>query len=1195
MKTFTKLAIFMIAYIFSISIASAQVAGDIAIIAGNADNDDQFAFVALADIPASTIITFTDNSWSTANGPFLTNEGYAQWSHTDIVTAGTVITVTGTGDWATPSVTLGSIAEFGSMGFSNSGDQIIAFKGAWADRPTTDGADAKFLYAFSWENFITTGTTNTNTSYLPSALASYSAAMTTSATETDNAYFANGNTAQTSVAVSGTKEELLTLFNDGLTKYYLNNTGPLTFPSYTVTVSSGGGLTPPTLTPDITNNDVDHSMDITFTDNATWRAAITAVKINGTEITVGVDYVISAGNLQLIPSGGNSLLTTAGTKLVNIEATGYSNASATQQINAGAVTSASTAVISSALVLNSTRTVTCTAKDQYNNLVSGYTFKFDLTVTDNNPTTDEAYLIDGISYTASSSDVSLSTTTNASGVATFTIQIPAIVDGSDGMNLQVQLFDGSTNIGTAFPYINLAPVITLTGNDPATIPFYPATNSNILYMVKVDVTNDASTLSQVSFTTAGTYSSTDITASGFTLRYSVDNILTSGDATLGTLSSTTGAGEVLTFTGLTQSFVIGSAYIFVTANIDAAATVGHTLSAQTFTNTDFVFSGSPTFSGSLFNSPNLHTISAIPTLTELVIPQFLGSKSAASANTCRTPIAYCVKIDNLIPLTSYDIKIGIGLTSEAATSWGAGNLWNGTAFSGQTMSNAFTTDASGTSGAIWFYVQPTGNGSRFGGGQVHNVRIGYTVNGSALPTNPNFVTTKTTTTLDIATTALTAETTDDGAFVKGMTPTSHAGKYVLIYNNEAGTGDPMYAFQVRTAIATNSSQADLPSAINEVYAQVAPSVEGDFAAVVPIGANNPDGVRRIELRNADNTLFGSYTSPTGNWGGGALTNDITRREVDTIDLSLAGEPTNNATGFTAGITTTTTIPLSWTDATGAILPENYIIKGSSVGFGDITAPVDGTPEANSSLVQNVAYGIENYTFTGLTPNTTYYFKIYPYNGTGSSINYKTGTGTPEVSATTMADSKTLNLTVLLEGLYAGAGVMNKAQDENGFVYADDIADVINVELRSATDGSLVFEAQERNIYTNGGIQEISVPSIYADDYFIVIKHRNHIETWSASAISFSGGAITYDFSNSQAMAYGNNLKDIGGLFVLYAGDVNQDWFCDSSDLDEVFNNSSVGAQGYLVSDLTGDSWVDSSDLDMVFNNSSIGIQAILPF
>ncbi|MFA5011874.1 MAG: kelch repeat-containing protein [Ignavibacteria bacterium] len=105
-----------------------------------------------------------------------------------------------------------------------------------------------------------------------------------------------------------------------------------------VLTGTSSGSTPPTLTADITSNNVDNNINITFTDDATWRVAVTAVKIGGTALTVTTDYVITSGNIQLKPSGGNSLLTTSGSKNVTVEATGYTDASVTQQIDPGAAT-----------------------------------------------------------------------------------------------------------------------------------------------------------------------------------------------------------------------------------------------------------------------------------------------------------------------------------------------------------------------------------------------------------------------------------------------------------------------------------------------------------------------------------------------------------------------------------------------------------------------------------------------------------------------------------------------------------------------------------------------------------------------------------------------------------------------------------------------------------------------------------------
>ncbi|MCF6170257.1 MAG: lamin tail domain-containing protein [Bacteroidales bacterium] len=114
--------------------------------------------------------------------------------------------------------------------------------------------------------------------------------------------------------------------------------------------------------------------------------------------------------------------------------------------------------------------------------------------------------------------------------------------------------------------------------------------------------------------------------------------------------------------------------------------------------------------------------------------------------------------------------------------------------------------------------------------------------------------------------------------------------------------------------------------------------------------------------------------------------------------TLATEPAADPTLFAATTNSASEITVSWTDAAGAA---SYLIKGSSVGYGDIVAPTDGSTEANSQLVQNVATGVQAHQFIGLAPNTTYYFQIYPYNGDNGSVNYKTNSP-QQTSATTDA-------------------------------------------------------------------------------------------------------------------------------------------------------------------------------------------------
>lgn len=111
-----------------------------------------------------------------------------------------------------------------------------------------------------------------------------------------------------------------------------------------------------------------------------------------------------------------------------------------------------------------------------------------------------------------------------------------------------------------------------------------------------------------------------------------------------------------------------------------------------------------------------------------------------------------------------------------------------------------------------------------------------------------------------------------------------------------------------------------------------------------------------------------------------------------VGQTLAPEPTNHAADFSAH-----TITLNWTDATGAVTPTGYLVRMSNVDFSNIANPTDGTALPNDFSNKNIAAGIQKAVFGSLTSGTTYYFKIFGYTGSGSSIDYKTDGNVMEVS------------------------------------------------------------------------------------------------------------------------------------------------------------------------------------------------------
>jgi len=157
------------------------------------------------------------------------------------------------------------------------------------------------------------------------------------------------------------------------------------------------------------------------------------------------------------------------------------------------------------------------------------------------------------------------------------------------------------------------------------------------------------------------------------------------------------------------------------------------------------------------------------------------------------------------------------------------------------------------------------------------------------------------------------------------------------------------------------------------------------------------------------TTYPGWTQPSV--GGVADGDDGVLMTNATVWLSQGGsvtidpEPTNNVTNFTLTNVTSSSIKLTWTDATGGTVPAGYLIKwGISTS---ITNPVDGVTEANGVGVTNVSQGVQTFTATGLSSNTTYYFKIYPYTNSDTNIDYLVSS-TPSANAKTLEGATAIN-------------------------------------------------------------------------------------------------------------------------------------------------------------------------------------------
>lgn len=160
--------------------------------------------------------------------------------------------------------------------------------------------------------------------------------------------------------------------------------------------------------------------------------------------------------------------------------------------------------------------------------------------------------------------------------------------------------------------------------------------------------------------------------------------------------------------------------------------------------------------------------------------------------------------------------------------------------------------------------------------------------------------------------------------------------------------------------------------------------------------------------------------------------------------------------------------------------------------------------------------------------------------------------------------------------------------------AFNLKDTVFAELRH---GVSPYNPMEYSVGTAGQGTSSQFKFIRASNgepYYIVVKHRNSISTWSSGTNTFSNDAMSYNFTTASSQAFGNNLVNVGGKWSIYTGDSNQDGIVDGSDGSMIDNDASNFATGYLVTDLNYDLIVDGSDGAYVDNNASNFIGVIAP-
>jgi hypothetical protein len=199
----------------------------------------------------------------------------------------------------------------------------------------------------------------------------------------------------------------------------------------------------------------------------------------------------------------------------------------------------------------------------------------------------------------------------------------------------------------------------------------------------------------------------------------------------------------------------------------------------------------------------------------------------------------------------------------------------------------------------------------------------------------------------------------------------------------------------------------------------------------------------------------------------------------------------------------------------------------------------------------------------------------------------TGTGTaPDMGADEFnsGSSKILNLTMLIQGLYdAGTNSM--------------VRDTVRIYLRNSSSPFAIVDSAKAYLSSTGAGTFSFQNASNGVNYYLHLKHRNSIETWSKTAQTFTGNSMTYDFTLANTQAFGNNLIQVDASpvrFAIYGGDVDQDGTVDATDMSMIYNDAQGFASGYVLTDLNGDDFVDGTDFAIADNNAANFVSVVRP-
>jgi hypothetical protein len=261
----------------------------------------------------------------------------------------------------------------------------------------------------------------------------------------------------------------------------------------------------------------------------------------------------------------------------------------------------------------------------------------------------------------------------------------------------------------------------------------------------------------------------------------------------------------------------------------------------------------------------------------------------------------------------------------------------------------------------------------------------------------------------------------------------------------------------------------------------------------------------------------------------------------------------------------------------------------------VTANASATPICVGNSVTLQGGGAATYSWNNSVTNNSSFipYATKAYQVVGVDANGCSNTSSIQVIVNPCGTTTHADVKLFIQGYYMGSGMMQETILNQGNISGANETDTITVELRDHANTATIIRTAQAVLHTDG-TASANFSSLDNGFYFIVVKHRNAIETWSAQPVLISNSS-TYDFSTAADQAYGDNQIEVEtGTWAFYSGDIASDGAVDALDYLLLDSDITAGAYGYSPTDLTGDGYTDAFDYLILDPNLINGIGALTP-